>query len=101
MAETKYITENARITEVYVGSATHDFRALFTISFDYGGAGQSSPSIRLDQPTVDGVIRACDAKHLFDCKGKYVRVLLHGTGSPMIVGINHIVDECPVIFTPV
>jgi hypothetical protein len=97
-----YLTENAVVDSVNVGSLVHDGRAFFSLGFSGSCWGQGATP-GWDRHAhdgftklVDGIVRACDATDLAACKGKYVRVLRLKEGGP-IVGIAHIVDDAKVV----
>ena len=89
--------QNARVTDVKIGHAHHDWRGFFTIMFGSNGWGQGCcPPFTPE--FIDKFIEVCGADNLFDCKGALVRVIWSSDApTGPIMGVRHIVnDDCEV-----
>jgi hypothetical protein len=81
--------ENARISDIRIGTGAHDGRGFFTISFDGEGWCQSASPL-FTRDAVDQIIAVAGAADLLRCIGRIVRVgRIKGELGP-ILSVRHV-----------
>lgn len=85
-------TQNAKVDAIYIGSARHDGRGFFTITFTGSSWGQGFRA-PFEPQWIDRFIDVCGGGDLLSCVGKLVRVHWDCNGLGPIVAVSHIVSD--------
>ena len=88
---------NARVSDVRIGSNTHDFRAFLSIMFEWDGARQGfNWGTYKVVKFIDRLCECAGVESATELKGKVVRIAHSGYGSS-IEGVKHIINEKPML----